>query len=183
MVKNRAHTTHITRYRGNRPISQALIGLSYFVSSIWEKEKRAANFAFLQFLIMTAVLIAYLSLVLSGFLKTKIGLGVLIAGYIVALLAAYLLLRRTAPNQKALKGTRGLITGEVKRHDERAIVFARNRSPFPHHDREHGQLCEGGLYRYSARPVYCQPRLLRNGKKPKVKEIPKWATCNGVKMD
>jgi len=44
-----------------------LIGLSYFVSSIWEKEKRAANFAFLQFLIMTAVLIAYLSLVLSGF--------------------------------------------------------------------------------------------------------------------
>lgn len=109
-------------------IAQALIGLSYFVSSIVEKEKRAGVFAGLQFLVMIAVLIAYLALVLSGFFETKIGLGVLIAGYIVALLAAYLLLRRTAPNQKALKGTKGLITSEVKRHDERTIVFARNRS-------------------------------------------------------
>ncbi len=109
-------------------IAQALIGLSYFVSSIVEKEKRAGVFAGLQFLVMIAVLIAYLALVLSGFFETKIGLGVLIAGYIVALLAAFLLLRRTAPNQKALKGTKGLITSEVKRHDERTIVFARNRS-------------------------------------------------------
>lgn len=109
-------------------ITQALIGLSYFISSVWEKEKRAAAFAFFQFLAMTAVLIAYLYLIKVGFFETKLGLGVLIAGYIVALLATFLLLRRTAPNQKALKGTQGLITGEVERHDERTIVFARNRS-------------------------------------------------------
>jgi len=109
-------------------IAQALIGLSYFVSSIVERENRASLFAGLQFLVMAAVLIAYLSLVLRGFFATKIGLGVLIAGYIVALLAAFFLLRRTAPNQKALQGTKGFITGEVLRHDERAIVFARNRS-------------------------------------------------------
>ena len=109
-------------------ITQALIGLSYFISSVWEQEKRAAVFAFLQFLVMTAMLIAYLYLMKVGFFETKPGLGVLIAGYIAVLLAAFLLLRRTAPNQKALKGTQGLVTGEVKRHDERAIVFARNRS-------------------------------------------------------
>jgi reductive dehalogenase len=109
-------------------IVQVLIGLSYFISSIWEKEKRAAVFGFLQFLAMTAVLIAYLYLVMSGFFETKLGLKILIAVYIIVLLAAFLLLRRTAPNQKALKGTQGFIKGEVKRHDERAIVFARNRS-------------------------------------------------------
>jgi reductive dehalogenase len=109
-------------------ITQALIGLSYFVSCIWEKEKRAATFALFQFLLMTAVLIAYLYLIRAGFFDTGIGLGVLIAGYIVAMPAAFLLLRRTGPNQKALKGTQGLIQGEVKRHDERTVVFARNRS-------------------------------------------------------
>jgi reductive dehalogenase len=112
-------------------ITQALIGLSYFVSSVWEKEKRASVFAGLQFLLMTAVLIAYLSLVLRGFFETKIGLGVLIAGYIVALVAAFLLLRKTAPNPRALQGTRGLIVGDVARHDERTQVFARNRSIRP----------------------------------------------------
>ena len=61
-------------------ITQALIGLSYFISSVWEKEKRAAAFAFFQFLAMTAVLIAYLYLIKVGFFETKLGLGVLIAG-------------------------------------------------------------------------------------------------------
>jgi reductive dehalogenase len=112
-------------------ITQALIGLSYFISSVWENEKRAAVFAFLQFLVMTAVLIAYLSLVLMGFFETKIGLGVLMAGYIVALLAAFLLLRKTAPNERALQGTKGLIVGDAARHDERTHVFARNRSIHP----------------------------------------------------
>jgi reductive dehalogenase len=109
-------------------LAQALIGLSFFISCIWEKEKRASVFAGLQFLLMTAVLIAYLSLVLSGFFETNIGLAVLIAGYIVVLLAAFLLLRKTAPNPRALQGTRGLIAGEVRRHDERTHVFSRNRS-------------------------------------------------------
>jgi reductive dehalogenase len=109
-------------------IAQALIGLSYFISSVWEKEKRASVLAGLQFLVMAAVLIAYLSLMRGGFFETRLGLVVLTAGYITAFLAAFLLLRRTAPNQRALEGTQGFITGEVRRHDERTIVFARNRS-------------------------------------------------------
>jgi hypothetical protein len=42
-----------------------------------------------------------------------------------------LLIRKTPANPKALKGTQGLIVGEVKRPDERDIVFARNRSLRP----------------------------------------------------
>jgi len=110
---------------------QALIGLSYFISCIWEKEKRAMVFAFLQFLGMSALFIFYLYLLRIGFFDTNIGLGILIVGYVVVLLAVFLLVRRTEPNQKALKGTKGLIAGEVKRHDERTQVFARNRSLRP----------------------------------------------------
>jgi len=112
-------------------IVQAFIGLSYFFSCIWEKEKRATLFAGLQFAGMTVVLIVYLYLVGIGFFRSTLGIGLLIAGYIVAVLAAFLLLRRSAPNQRALKGTEGFIVGEVKRQDERAIVFARNRSLRP----------------------------------------------------
>jgi reductive dehalogenase len=112
-------------------IAQALIGLSFFISCIWEKERRASVFAGMQFLVMGAFLVIFLLLIWIGFFQTTLGLGILIAGYVVVLLAAFLLVRRTAPNQRALKGTKGLIAGEVKRHDERAIVFARNRSLRP----------------------------------------------------
>jgi len=112
-------------------IVQALIGLCFFISCIWEKEKRASVFAGLQSLGMFIVLIVYLYLIWIGFFETKIGFDVLIAGYIAAVLAALLLLRRTAPNPKALKGAKGIIAGDVKRQDEREIMFARNRSIQP----------------------------------------------------
>lgn len=112
-------------------IVQALIGLSYFFSCIREKEKRATLFAGLQFAGMTIALIVYLYLVWIGFFKSAPGIGLLLAGYIVVVLAAFLLLRKSAANQRALKGTEGFIVGEVKRQDERAIVFARNRSLRP----------------------------------------------------
>jgi hypothetical protein len=35
--------------------------------------------------------------------------------------------RRTAPNEKALKGAKGLVVGTAMRMDEREVVFARNR--------------------------------------------------------
>ncbi len=40
----------------------------------------------------------------------------------------FLLSHKTPGNTKSLKGTNGLISGEVKRFDERDHVFARNRS-------------------------------------------------------
>lgn len=112
-------------------IAQTLIGLSFFISCILEKERRASVFAGLQFLGMFIVLIVYLYLIGIGFFKTNLGLALLIAIYIFASLVAFLLMKKTAPNPKALKGTKGLIAGDVKRQDEREIVFARNRSLRP----------------------------------------------------
>jgi len=112
-------------------IVQALIGLCFFISCIWEKEKRASVFSGLQFLVMFGLVIIFFYLIDIGFFKTKPGIVLLIAGYIFAVLTAFLFLRRTAPSLKALKGTEGFIVGEVKRQDERAIVFARNRSLRP----------------------------------------------------
>ena len=110
---------------------QALIGLSFFVSCILEKERRATVFAGLQFLIMIGALVIYLLLIHIGFFRTAPGLVVLIAGYVVFIVAAFLLMRRTAPNPRALQGTKGLIKGDVKRVDERTHVFARSRSLRP----------------------------------------------------
>jgi hypothetical protein len=42
--------------------------------------------------------------------------------------AGFLLLRTSGANPRALEGTRGLIVGEVKRWDEREIVFAQEMS-------------------------------------------------------
>jgi reductive dehalogenase len=112
-------------------VVQALIGLSFFVSCILEKERRATVFAGLQFLIMIGALVIYLVLIHIGFFRTAPGLVVLIAGYVVFIVAAFLLMRRTAPNPKALQGTKGLIKGDVKRVDERTHVFARSRSLRP----------------------------------------------------
>jgi reductive dehalogenase len=109
-------------------VIQALIGLSFFVSCIREKERRATVFAGLQFLVMIGALIVYLLLIDIGFFRTTPGLVILIAGYVLAIVAAFLFMRRTAPNPRALQGTKGLIKGEVKRQDERTQVFARNRS-------------------------------------------------------
>ena len=54
---------------------QAVIGLAFFISCIWEHEKRATVFALLQFLGMTGVLLLFLYLAWSGFFKTPSGAG------------------------------------------------------------------------------------------------------------
>ncbi|MFC1867505.1 reductive dehalogenase [Thermodesulfobacteriota bacterium] len=112
-------------------IAQALVGLSFFISCVWEKEPRAGLFALLQFLGMCAVLIAYLLLAWIDFFKTNIGLAILIAGYLFAGLAAFLLFRKSKANPRALAGTKGLMVGDAKRFDEREIVFVRNRTLRP----------------------------------------------------
>lgn len=107
---------------------QAFIGLSFLISSVWEKERRATVFAAVQFSGMTALLILFLLLVGHGFFRIPSGMTLLIAGYIILVFAAILLVRRTAPNQRALQGADGYIIGKVKRFDERMQVFARNRA-------------------------------------------------------
>jgi len=111
--------------------AQAAIGLSYLISSIWEKEKRASIFATVQFIGMAGLLILFAYCWRSGFLATGTGIGVLIFFLIGGAAVGVLLIRKTPANPKALEGTQGLIVGEVKRPDERDIVFARNRSLRP----------------------------------------------------
>ena len=107
---------------------QAFIGLSFLISSVWEKERRATVFAAVQFTAMTALLIIFLLLVGLGFFQSSTGMVLLIAGYIVVVFAAVFMVRRTSPNQRALQGTPGYIRDKVNRFDERMHVFARNRA-------------------------------------------------------
>jgi reductive dehalogenase len=110
---------------------QAFVGLAFFISCIWEREKRATVFAGIQFIGMLALLILFLVLAFHGFFNQGFGLVLLILGYGFTGAAAFFLLRRTGANPKALEGTKGRILGDVKRFDEREQVFARNRSIRP----------------------------------------------------
>jgi reductive dehalogenase len=112
-------------------IGQTTVGLSYLISSIWEREKRASFFAGLQFLAMVGALVLFVYGWANGFLATAPGFGIVICLLAGGIAAAVLFIRKTPANQKALEGTRGLIAGDVKPIDERDIVFARNRSIRP----------------------------------------------------
>ncbi|MBW2303993.1 MAG: reductive dehalogenase [Deltaproteobacteria bacterium] len=110
---------------------QALIGLSFFLSSVWERERRAAILGGLQFLVMAGVFILFLYLERLGVFRSGPGPWILLCVLLAGGIIIALLVRRTAPNKRALEGTRGLIVGEVRRQDERETVFARNRSLRP----------------------------------------------------
>ena len=112
-------------------VIQAVVGLSFFISCIQEKEPRATVFAGLQFLGMTGVLVIYLLLIEIGFFKTGAGIVLLIAFYLAGIVAALLLIKKTKANPSSLQGTQGFIVGEVGRFDERDQVFARNRALRP----------------------------------------------------
>jgi reductive dehalogenase len=113
---------------------QAAVGLSYLISSVWEKEKRASFFAAVQFGGMVALLILFGYGWQSEFFYTGPGTVILVGMLVGGAAAGILLMRKTPVNPKALNGTRGLIVGEVKKPDERDIVFARNRSIRPQSD-------------------------------------------------
>ena len=109
-----------------------LLVLSLFVSSIREKERRAAIFS-MGALVVTLALIAAILLFHRGRLfATDIGSPLLAGGLIIGLGAFVLLF--VAPigrNPRAVWGTAGHIVGEVERYDERDHVFARNRALRP----------------------------------------------------
>ncbi len=112
-------------------ISQALVGLSFLVSSIWEREKRASLFAGLQLLGMLFPLFVFFYLLAQGFFRTPLGIYLLIVGIICAGTIFYFIARQSKSNPRALAGSKGLIVGQVNRFDERIHVFARNRSLKP----------------------------------------------------
>ena len=109
-------------------ILQAVVGLSYLVSSIWERERRASIFGGLQFLGMLILVFMLFYIYSTGFFHTTSGIILFILGLIIGAGAALALIIPIGVNPKALEGTRGLIVGEVRRQDEREIMFARTRS-------------------------------------------------------
>lgn len=115
-------------------VFQAIIGFLFFVSSIYEREKRASWVALIQFVGMTLVLVFYLYLAITGFFHESPGFQLFIIGFILALVALFLLIKRDKPNQRALQGSSGYIVGQVERFDERCLVFARNRALPPGSD-------------------------------------------------
>ena len=121
----------LTAVSGIVLVVQAFIGLFFFVSCLWEGEKRASFFAGLQLAGMLLMLLLFIYLGSIGFFQTIPGAALLALALVTAAVVFFLVVRRSAPNEKALQGTKGLIIGEVKRWDEREIMFARNRSIRP----------------------------------------------------
>ena len=113
-------------------VFQACIGLAFFVSSVWENERRASIFGALQLLGMIGLAVIFFYLLAIRFFETEIGGYLLIIGLLAAAGGIMALIWRTSSNPRALKGTYGAIVGEVRRVDERLQVFARNRSIRPH---------------------------------------------------
>jgi reductive dehalogenase len=109
-------------------IGQAIIGFSYLISSIWEKEQRASIFGGLQLLAMLVPVIIFFYLHSTGFFHTDPGIIILILALSTGAGAVFALILPLGLNAKALEGTNGMIVGEVSRQDEREIMFARNRS-------------------------------------------------------
>jgi len=115
-------------------ILQAIIGFSFFISCLWEKEPRAALFGGIQFLLMLGLVVFLFFLNARGFFLTDTGLILLILGLGSAVGICVLLMRKAGLDPTALAGTKGLIIGDVKPTDERDIVFARNRTLRPGSD-------------------------------------------------
>jgi len=108
-----------------------LIGLSFFISCIWEKERRATVYSGIQLLLMLALALVLFYLKANGVFKTGFGLVLLFTGIVLAAGLCFGLMRKSGQNPSALIGTNGLIVGKVKQTDERDTVFARNRAMRP----------------------------------------------------
>lgn len=103
--------------------AQAVLGLAFLISCIWEREKRATFFGGLQLLCMAGLVIIVFLLKADGFFETDTGNGFLIIGYIIVVLVALAMLLRLGVNPRAKEGTRGLIVSAVKRVNPRFNIF------------------------------------------------------------
>jgi hypothetical protein len=105
-------------------LAVALFTLSFVISSIWEREGRAALIGGVAFLIPLGGMIGLLALRAAGFFESTAGLVILVLGFVLSF-AVLLLLVRVGRNPRAEQGTKGYIVGKVKRFDEREQVFSR----------------------------------------------------------
>jgi len=101
------------------------VSLAFFLSCIFEREHRAAIVGGGQVLGALILLAFLVYLAASDFFHKPWALFLLVLFDVACVLGAWLLFRKTASNPRALRGAAGLIHGEVKRTDERGIVFAR----------------------------------------------------------
>jgi reductive dehalogenase len=92
----------------------------FTVDSIREKEGRAVKFGYS--VILLTILLGIILILFPGF---RPGVAILLT--ILILLFLFCLIPGR-PNAQTLKGTEGYVKGDVKKVDERDIVFARNRS-------------------------------------------------------
>jgi reductive dehalogenase len=106
----------------------ALFIFSFVISSIWERETRAALIGGVAFLIPLGGLIGLLALRAAGFFESTADLVILVLGLVISA-AVLLLFVRAGRNPRAEQGTKGHVVGEVKRFDERAQVFSRAYLP------------------------------------------------------
>ena len=130
----------------------ALLAFAFVISSIWERERRAALVGGVAFLILLGGEIGLFALKAVGFFQGAPGFLLLLVGLVVPVVAVLLLIP-TGVNPRALQGTKSYIVGEVKRFDEREQVFARNQPLPPDSERyrqiysEHPQWEEGDARR------------------------------------
>ena len=115
-------------------IGQAVIGLAFLISCIWEDEKRASVYAGFQLAGMSGLVVLFFYLVMIGFFDTDFGFGVLLVSVVMGGGAIYLFVLKLDLNPKALRGTEAYIVGPVNRFDERETVFSRNRALRPGSD-------------------------------------------------
>ena len=104
-------------------ILQALVGLTFFVSSIFEKERRASIFGGLQLFGMIFLVAGFLYIYFTGRFNSWTGVFVLALLVFLGLFVLILFCRRTSPNEKALKGAMGYVSGKISRFDERETMF------------------------------------------------------------
>jgi reductive dehalogenase len=109
-------------------LAVALFALSFVISSIWEKEARAALIGGVILLILLGGEVALLALRATGFFQTTLGLLILVVGLVVTI-ALLLLFVRMGRNPRAQQGTEGYIVGDVTKFDEREQVFSRGFLP------------------------------------------------------
>ena len=109
----------------------AVLALSMAVSSVWEKERRAAWFSLGTLVVLLIPFTALLVLDRRGVFDHGTGLVLLTAAALFGGTALVLFTVPTGSNPRALQGTAGSIVGAVARYDEREQVFARNRALRP----------------------------------------------------
>ncbi len=109
-------------------LAVALFTFSFVISSIWEREKRAALIGGLILLAPVGAGIGLVALRAAGFFQSVSGILILAAALIVSL-AVLLLFIRTRRNPRAQRGATGYVIGSAERFDEREQVFSRGYLP------------------------------------------------------